>query len=51
MPAWLAGAYTETACYELELGPAPEGTVVSGVFDADEIEALVDYMQAEIVQN
>ena len=51
MPAWLAGAYTETACYGLEPGPAPAGTGVSGAFDADEIEALVDYLLAEIVQN
>ena len=49
MPAWLDGAYTETACYGFPTGPAPAGTVVTPVLSADEVAALVDYLMAKIV--
>lgn len=47
MAAWLRGAYTETPCYGLPLGPAPAGTMVLGAFSAEEISALVDYIEVE----
>ncbi len=49
MRAWLEGAYTDSPCYGLDLGPAPARTMEAGVFEADEIEALVDYLMADIV--
>ena len=49
MPAWLDGAYTQRPCYGLPIGPAPAGTTLMPVLDADEIEALVDYLMAKIV--
>ena len=49
MPAWLDGAYTKRPCYGLATGPAPVGTTLMPVLDADEIEALVDYLMAKIV--
>jgi len=45
MAAWLKGAYTETSCFGDPLGAAPSGTIVTGVFTADEINALVDYIE------
>ena len=50
MPAWLKGAYAETPCFNLPVGPAPAGTIVTGVFTPTEISALVDYIQTELVQ-
>jgi mono/diheme cytochrome c family protein len=50
MPAWLKGAYTETACYGHPLGPAPTGTIVTGVYSADELKALVDYVQTNFMK-
>jgi mono/diheme cytochrome c family protein len=49
MPAWFDGAYTQRPCYGLPVGPAPAGTTLMPVLDADEIEALVDYLTAKIV--
>jgi mono/diheme cytochrome c family protein len=49
MPAWLDGAYTESACYGLPKRPAPAGVVLTPVLSADEIVALVDYLMAKIV--
>ncbi len=46
MPAWLKGAYTEVGCFGQAPGPAPTRTMIVGAFDADQIEALVDYMLA-----
>ncbi len=46
MPAWLKGAYTEVGCFGLAPGPAPARTMIVGAFDADQIEALVDYILA-----
>lgn len=47
MPAWLDGAYTEHACYDIPLGTVPERTVVVGAFSLEEIEALADYIITE----
>ncbi len=46
MPAWLKGAYTEAGCFGQAPGPAPARTNIAGAFDADQIEALVDYILA-----
>ena len=48
MPAWLDGAYKERPCYGFSAGP-PDGTTLTPVLSADEIEALVDYLMAKIV--
>ena len=49
MPAWLDGAYTEISCYGLPKGPPPAGLEVTPVLSSDEIDALVDYMMANMV--
>jgi mono/diheme cytochrome c family protein len=49
MPAWLDGAYVESACYGQPKRPAPVGVVLTPVLNADEIAALVDYLMAKIV--
>ena len=51
MPAWLQGAYTEVECYGMPLGSRPAtGVPVRGIFTADEIKALVDFIFATFVQ-
>jgi|ERR1700719_1621525 len=49
MPGWLDGAYTQRSCYGFPNGPAPAGTDLSPVLNANEIEALVDYLLAKVV--
>jgi mono/diheme cytochrome c family protein len=49
MPAWLDGAYTARACYGRPKGAAPAGVELMPVLDADEIQALLDYLTAKIV--
>ena len=49
MPAWLDGAYTQRPCYSFPVGPPPAGTTLTPVLDANEIDALVDYLTATIV--
>jgi mono/diheme cytochrome c family protein len=49
MPAWLDGAYTQRPCHGLPKGPPPAGVVLTPVLNADEIEALLDYLLAKIV--
>jgi len=49
MPGWLDGAYTQRSCYGFPPGPAPDGTDLSPVLSANEIETLVDYLLAKIV--
>jgi Cytochrome C oxidase, cbb3-type, subunit III len=49
MPAWLDGAYARRQCYGFPPGPSPEGTTLTPVLSADEIDALVDYLLAKIV--
>ena len=51
MPSWLKGAYTEVSCFGMDLGPAPAGTRVTWAFTEDEIEALVTYVFATMVQS
>ena len=47
MGAWLRGAYTETACYGAPLGPPPAETIIIGMFSAEEISAVVDYIEMQ----
>jgi mono/diheme cytochrome c family protein len=49
MPAWLDGAYTQRPCYGFPSGPAPDGTVLMPVLSAAEIDALLDYLMANVV--
>jgi mono/diheme cytochrome c family protein len=49
MPSWLDGAYTQRSCYGFPPGPAPDGTTLTPVLTANEVEALVDYLLAKIV--
>ena len=49
MPAWLDGAYAARPCYGRPKGPAPAGVDLMPVLDADEIQALLDYLAAKIV--
>ena len=49
MPAWLKGAYTEVSCYRIPKGPPPTGLQRTPVLGGDEIEALTDYLMAEVV--
>src|SRR5262249_41311234 len=49
MPSWLDGAYTQRSCYGFPPGPPPAGTTLMPVLDANEVEALVDYLVAKIV--
>src|SRR5882672_2057681 len=49
MPGWLDGAYTQRSCYGFPPGPAPDGTTLTPVLSANEVEALVDYLLAKIV--
>jgi hypothetical protein len=49
MPGWLDGAYTQRSCYGFPPGPAPDGTDLSPVLSANEVEALVEYLLATIV--
>lgn len=49
MPGWLDGAYSERSCYGFPPGAAPDGTVLTPVLSAGEVEALVDYLLAKVV--
>jgi mono/diheme cytochrome c family protein len=49
MPGWLDDAYTQRPCYGFPNGPAPDGTTLTPVLSANEVEALVDYLLAKIV--
>ena len=49
MPGWLDGAYTQRSCYGFPNGPAPDGTALTPVLSATEVEALIDYLLAKIV--
>jgi mono/diheme cytochrome c family protein len=50
MPAWLKGAYTETACYGSPLGPAPGGVLVSGAYSEAQLKNLVAYVQTNFMK-
>lgn len=47
MGAWLRGAYTKTACYGAPLGAPPAETIIIGAFSAEEISAVVDYIEMQ----
>lgn len=47
MAAWLRGAYTQTACYGAPLGPPPAETIIIGAFSAEEISAVVDFIEVQ----
>jgi mono/diheme cytochrome c family protein len=47
MPAWLDGAYGERPCYGFTA--PPDGTTVTPVLSAAEVDALVDYLLAKMV--
>jgi mono/diheme cytochrome c family protein len=49
MPAWLDGAYTQRSCYGFPPGPPPDGTTLTPVLSAGEVEALVEYLLVKIV--
>jgi mono/diheme cytochrome c family protein len=49
MPSWLDGAYTQRSCYGFPPGPAPEGVTLTPVLSANEVEALADFLVANIV--
>ena len=49
MPGWLDGAYTQRSCYGFPTGQAPDGTDLTPVLSATEVEALIDYLLAKIV--
>ena len=49
MPAWLDGAYARRPCYGFPPGPPPDGTTLTPVLSADEVDALVAYLLAKIV--
>ena len=49
MPAWLDGAYTQRSCYGFPPGPPPDGTTLTPVLSAGEVEALVEYLLAMAV--
>lgn len=48
MPYNMTGAYTQTACYGLT-GAVPAGTMRGGNFTAAEIDALANFLAAEVV--
>lgn len=48
MPANLTGAYTETPCFGMPLGPAPDVTVVGGL-TAEEIDVLVEFLMTNVL--
>jgi hypothetical protein len=50
MPAWLKGAWVEHECYGGPLGPVPEGLIATNLLEADQIEAIVDFIFATFVQ-
>jgi mono/diheme cytochrome c family protein len=50
MPAWAKGAYTERACYG-ETGPVPEGTIVIGAYDEDQLHSLMNYIDGTFRKN
>jgi hypothetical protein len=49
MPAWLDGAYSRRSCYGFPPGTPPDGTTLTPVLSAGEVEALVEYLLAKIV--
>jgi hypothetical protein len=50
MPSWLDGAYAQRSCYGFPPGPPPDGTALMPVLSSNEVEALVDFLLARIVE-
>jgi mono/diheme cytochrome c family protein len=49
MPFNLVGAYTETACYGFPLGPPPRGTDQGASLSQEEVDAIADFLIANVV--
>lgn len=49
MPYNLEGAYTQTACYGMPLGPAPSNVLPGAGLSAEQIGLLVDFLVADVV--
>ena len=49
MPSFVAGAYTESLCYGLPPGPVPDNVAQLTALSPRDVEALVDWLFAEIV--
>ena len=49
MPMHLIGAYTEVACHGQPVGPVPADVTGTGVFTADEVATLVDFLDEHAV--
>jgi len=49
MPAHLAGAYTEIACFEAPLGPVPGDIILTGQFTQEQVDLLVDFLMQNVV--
>ncbi len=49
MPAWLMGAYTMVACYDAPVGPEPDNVTITGLYSAEQIQALVDFIWIEFM--
>ena len=49
MPYNLSGAYVEHSCYGGELGPVPGDVSAGAALSTDEIDALVAYLEANVV--
>jgi mono/diheme cytochrome c family protein len=45
MPGWAKGAYTERPCFGDETGPVPEETRVLGVYDEQQLNDLMAYIE------
>jgi hypothetical protein len=50
MPGWLQGAYTEHECYGEPTGAIPSGTLVTGIFTAEQIDNLVTYIRRDFMR-
>ncbi len=49
MPAFLKGAYTETACGEAPVGAVPMDIIAMDMFTAEEIDTLVAWLEENVV--
>lgn len=49
MPAFLNGAYTETACGDAPVGEVPSNIIAMDSFSAEEIDTLVAWLEENVV--
>jgi hypothetical protein len=49
MPMHLLGAYTEIPCHGQPVGPVPAGVSGIGVFSAEEVATLADFLDEHVV--